>query len=45
LGNEPLRRQMGRAGRQFVLEHYRWEDNAKQMEHLYDQVLSSRSHG
>lgn len=42
--NDPvLRAQMGRAGRQFVLGHYRWEDNAKLMEQLYNGVLNSRS--
>jgi hypothetical protein len=30
---------MGRNGRQFVLEHYRWEDNAAMMARIYEQVL------
>lgn len=41
LGNPTLRTQMGRAGRQYVLEHYRWENNAKLMEDLYYEVLDS----
>jgi glycosyltransferase involved in cell wall biosynthesis len=45
LSDPRLRAQMGQAGRQFVLEHYRWKDNAKLMERLYDEVLGSRSHG
>jgi glycosyltransferase involved in cell wall biosynthesis len=40
LSDEERRLQMGRNGRQFVLEHYRWEDNAALMAHIYDQVLS-----
>jgi glycosyltransferase involved in cell wall biosynthesis len=39
LANPALRNQMGQAGRQFVLEHYRWEDNAKLMEDLYKDIL------
>jgi glycosyltransferase involved in cell wall biosynthesis len=35
LADPVLRVQMGQAGRQFVLEHYRWEDNAKLMEEIY----------
>jgi glycosyltransferase involved in cell wall biosynthesis len=35
LADPALRAQMGQAGRQFVLEHYRWEDNAKLMEEIY----------
>jgi glycosyltransferase involved in cell wall biosynthesis len=29
---------MGEAGRAFVVEEYRWEDNARLMETLYDQL-------
>jgi glycosyltransferase involved in cell wall biosynthesis len=43
LADPALRTQMGQAGRQFVLENYRWEDNAKLMEQLYNGVLNSRS--
>lgn len=43
LTDPALRTQMGQAGRQFVLENYRWEDNAKLMEQLYNEVLNSRS--
>lgn len=31
----PLRRAMGAAGRAYVERHYRWQDNAAQMERLY----------
>jgi glycosyltransferase involved in cell wall biosynthesis len=43
LADSALRARMGQAGRQFVLDHYRWEDNAKLMEQLYNKVLNSRS--
>jgi glycosyltransferase involved in cell wall biosynthesis len=33
-----LRARMGEAGRAFVVEEYRWEDNARLMETLYDQL-------
>jgi len=45
LSEPELRAQMGRAGRQFVLEHYRWADNASLMEKLYTEVLSGGPHG
>ena len=35
-----LRRKMGRAGRSFVEERYRWEDNAAQMERLYGDLVA-----
>jgi glycosyltransferase involved in cell wall biosynthesis len=35
LADSALRARMGQAGRQFALEHYRWEDNAKLMEEIY----------
>jgi glycosyltransferase involved in cell wall biosynthesis len=38
LADPALRAQMGQAGRQFVLKHYRWEDNAKLMEQLYNEI-------
>ncbi len=34
-----LRRTMGTAGRAFVSAHYRWEDNAAQMEELYARAV------
>jgi glycosyltransferase involved in cell wall biosynthesis len=42
LADSALRAQMGQAGRQFVLENYRWEDNAELMEQLYNEVLNIR---
>ncbi len=36
-----LRTTMGRAGRAFVEERYRWEDNRAQMERLYQHALAS----
>ncbi len=45
LSEPELRARMGQAGRQFVLEHYRWADNAKSMEQLYTEVLSGDAHG
>ena len=38
-----LRRRMGEAGRAFVLKEYRWQDNARLMEVLYDEMLAGRS--
>lgn len=38
IGNEPLRRQMGAAGRRHVLDHYQWKQNADIMEDVYQQV-------
>jgi len=35
-----LRGKMGRAGRAFVEQRYRWEDNVAQMERLYRHVLA-----
>ncbi|OGC90381.1 MAG: hypothetical protein A2W25_02180 [candidate division Zixibacteria bacterium RBG_16_53_22] len=41
LVNEPeLRRKMGRAGRKFVEEKYRWEDNLRAMRDLYYRMMS-----
>lgn len=42
LADSALRAQMGQAGREFVLENYRWEDNAELMEQLYNEVLNIR---
>jgi glycosyltransferase involved in cell wall biosynthesis len=39
LADTELRVQMGQAGRQFVLDHYRWQENANLMARLYDEVL------
>jgi len=36
-----LRRTMGRAGRQWVLEHYAWDKTAKVMETLYAETMSA----
>jgi glycosyltransferase involved in cell wall biosynthesis len=45
LSEPELRARMGQAGRRFVLEHYRWEDNASLMERLYKEVVSTCRHG
>ena len=39
VSDAPLRSTMGRAGRAFVEQRYRWEDNVTQMERLYRHVL------
>jgi glycosyltransferase involved in cell wall biosynthesis len=36
-----LRGELGRAGRSFVAERYRWQDNVVQMERLYKYVIAS----
>lgn len=38
LDNPALRVDMGQAGREFVLQHYRWADNAALMDKLYREV-------
>lgn len=38
--NPGLRREYGRRGREFVMENYDWQENAKRMENLYEEVLS-----
>jgi glycosyltransferase involved in cell wall biosynthesis len=35
-----LRREMGTAGRAFVEENYRWQDNAALMERLYAEMVA-----
>ena len=40
-----LRTKMGAAGRAFVQERYRWEENAAQMERLYHHLLESFAEG
>ncbi|MDZ4277542.1 MAG: glycosyltransferase family 4 protein, partial [Dehalococcoidia bacterium] len=40
-----LRAAMGRAGRIFVAERYRWEENAARMERLYHYLLESFTQG
>ena len=40
-----LRAEMGRAGRAFVTERYRWEDNVAQMERLYAHLLRAFPQG
>jgi glycosyltransferase involved in cell wall biosynthesis len=43
LASDPgLRARMGAAGRAYVERHYRWRDNARLMERLYDNVLALR---
>lgn len=34
-----LRKEMGNAGRQFVLDNYEWKENADRMERLYEEVI------
>lgn len=36
------RRRMGRAGRDFILEHYDWKNNVTQMERVYHAQLATR---
>jgi glycosyltransferase involved in cell wall biosynthesis len=38
-----LRQRMGAAGREFVRQEYRWQDNIALMERLYDEMLQSAS--
>ena len=38
-GDADLRAAMGRAGRAFVEERYRWQENVAQMERLYQYLL------
>jgi glycosyltransferase involved in cell wall biosynthesis len=38
--DEGRRRAMGRAGRQFVLDHYQWGENAARMGEVYRQLLA-----
>lgn len=42
-GNESLRRSFGAAGRDFVLQHYEWSENACRMERLYASLLHNDS--
>lgn len=37
--NSQLRKDMGNAGRQFVLDNYEWKENADRMERLYEEVI------
>jgi glycosyltransferase involved in cell wall biosynthesis len=39
IADEPLRKQMGQAGRRFIEKHYVWQENAGKMERLYFQIL------
>ena len=41
VNDEYLRRQMGEAGRKFVLENYEWKRNADKMEKLYQEVADT----
>lgn len=46
LASEPvLRGEMGRAGRAFVEQRYRWEENVAQMERLYRHLLAEFTRG
>lgn len=42
LKDEALRREIGRRGRQFVLEHLSWERIAEEMEEFYEEILNQR---
>ena len=44
-GDAELRTAMGRAGRAFVQERYRWQENAAQMERLYHYLLEPFTEG
>ncbi|MEX2158067.1 MAG: glycosyltransferase [Dehalococcoidia bacterium] len=44
-GDRALRQEMGRAGRAFVQERYRWQDNVAQMERLYQHLLRTFPEG
>ena len=39
LRNSQLRKEMGKAGRQFFLENYEWRENADRMERLYEIII------
>lgn len=39
INDEELRTKMGKAGREFVLENYEWQENADRMESLYKEVI------
>lgn len=45
VGDRTLRDELGRAGRAFVEERYRWQDNVAQMEHLYQHLLQTFPEG
>jgi glycosyltransferase involved in cell wall biosynthesis len=45
VGDRALREEMGRAGRAFVQERYRWQDNVAQMERLYQYLLQAFPEG
>lgn len=38
LDNKSLREEMGKSGRQFVLQHYEWHENVDRMEALYKKI-------
>jgi glycosyltransferase involved in cell wall biosynthesis len=44
-GDLTLRERLGRQGRAFVEERYRWQDNAAQMERLYHHLIASFTGG
>jgi L-malate glycosyltransferase len=40
--NEAFRRALGAAGRNFVIKHYEWDENASRMERLYESLIGSK---
>ncbi len=44
-GDASLRASMGQAGRAFVQERYRWEENTAQMERLYKHLMENFTEG
>ncbi len=43
LENESLRRELGKAGRRFVLENFEWSENASRMERVYESILEEKT--
>jgi len=41
LENPELRLEMGRKGREYVLAHYQWDENATEMEKIYVDVVAA----
>jgi len=39
LNNPKLRMEMGKAGRQFVLDNYEWKENADRMKRIYEKLV------
>jgi glycosyltransferase involved in cell wall biosynthesis len=40
--DEPLRRRMGAAGRDFIATHYDWRENMRQLESIYEKTLAAQ---